>query len=101
MRHRRGWRSSTHSSGRSRSARSRRTTPPTPNGGGGSTHPPTPADRPSTRTPPRGRRRPPPPPPPQQRAALRLVSSGLSVPGYVTVATIIGLENVLDHQEGF
>src|SRR3954470_21646320 len=39
--------------------------------------------------------------PAQQRAALQLVSSGLSAAGYVTVATIIGLENVLDHQEGF
>jgi hypothetical protein len=39
--------------------------------------------------------------PAQQRAALRLVSSGLSTAGYVTVATIVGLENVLDHQEGF
>src|SRR3954454_11310842 len=39
--------------------------------------------------------------PAQQRAALRLVSSGLSAPGYVTVATVIGLENVLDHAEGF
>ena len=39
--------------------------------------------------------------PAQQRAALRLVSSGLSTAGYVTVATIIGLENVLDQAEGF
>lgn len=39
--------------------------------------------------------------PAQQRAALRLVSAGLSTPGYVTVATIIGLENVLDQIEGF
>jgi Protein of unknown function (DUF3500) len=39
--------------------------------------------------------------PTQQRAAMRLVSTGLSTPAYVTVATIIGLENVLDHVEGF
>lgn len=39
--------------------------------------------------------------PAQQRAALALVASGLSTPGYVTVATIIGLENVLDQAEGF
>jgi hypothetical protein len=39
--------------------------------------------------------------PAQQRAAMRLVSTGLSTPAYVTVATIIGLENVLDHIEGF
>ncbi|XVU22456.1 DUF3500 domain-containing protein [Actinoplanes sp. CA-054009] len=39
--------------------------------------------------------------PAQQRAAMRLVASGLSRAGYVTVATIIGLENVLDHTEGF
>ncbi len=39
--------------------------------------------------------------PPQQRGALRLVSSGLSTAGYVTVATTIGLENVLDQAEGF
>lgn len=39
--------------------------------------------------------------PAQQRAAMRLVSTGLSTAGYVTVATIIGLENVLDHIEGF
>ncbi len=37
----------------------------------------------------------------QQRAALRLVASGLSTAGFVTVATTIGLENVLDHAEGF
>ena len=34
--------------------------------------------------------------PAQQRAAMRLVSTG-----YVTVATIMGLENVLDYIEGF
>jgi Protein of unknown function (DUF3500) len=39
--------------------------------------------------------------PAQQRAALRLVSTGLSPAAYVTVATIIGLENVLDYIEGF
>ena len=39
--------------------------------------------------------------PAQQRAAMRLVSTGLSTAGYVTVATIIGLENVLDQVEGF
>jgi hypothetical protein len=39
--------------------------------------------------------------PAQQRAAMRLVSTGLSTAGYVTVATVIGLENVLDEVEGF
>jgi Protein of unknown function (DUF3500) len=39
--------------------------------------------------------------PAQQRAAMRLVSSGLSTPGYVTVATTMGLENILDRAEGF
>ena len=39
--------------------------------------------------------------PAQQRAAMRLVATGLSTPAYVTVATIMGLENVLDHTEGF
>ena len=39
--------------------------------------------------------------PAQQRAAMRLVASGLSTAGYVTVATVMGLENVLDHTEGF
>ena len=39
--------------------------------------------------------------PAQQRAAMRLVASGLSTAGYVTVATTMGLENVLDHAEGF
>jgi hypothetical protein len=39
--------------------------------------------------------------PPQQRGAMRLVASGLSTAGYVTVATTIGLENVLDQVEGF
>jgi hypothetical protein len=39
--------------------------------------------------------------PAQQRAAMRLVATGLSTPAYVTVATIVGLENVLDQVEGF
>lgn len=39
--------------------------------------------------------------PAQQRGAMRLVASGLSEPGYVTVATVMGLENVLDRTEGF
>ena len=39
--------------------------------------------------------------PAQQRAAMRLVASGLSRPGFVTVATTMGLENILDHSEGF
>lgn len=39
--------------------------------------------------------------PAQQRAAMRLVATGLSAPAYVTVATVMGLENVLDHAEGF
>jgi len=39
--------------------------------------------------------------PAQQRAAMRLVASGLSTTGYVTVALTMGLENVLDHAEGF
>jgi hypothetical protein len=39
--------------------------------------------------------------PTQQRAAMRLVATGLSPAGYVTVATTMGLENVLDHAEGF
>ena len=39
--------------------------------------------------------------PAQQRAAMRLIATGLSTAGYVTVATTMGLENVLDHAEGF
>ena len=39
--------------------------------------------------------------PAQQRAAMRVVATGLSAAGYVTVATTMGLENVLDHTEGF
>lgn len=37
----------------------------------------------------------------QQRLTHRLVATGLSTPGYVTVSTIMGLENVLDHTEGW
>ena len=37
----------------------------------------------------------------QQRLAHQLIASGLSPAAYVTVATIIGLENVLDHAEGW
>ncbi len=40
-------------------------------------------------------------PSPQQRLAFGLVATGLSTAGYVTAVTIIGLENVLDHLEGF
>jgi hypothetical protein len=32
---------------------------------------------------------------------MRLVASGLSTPAYVTVATVMGMENVLDQAEGF
>ncbi|HEY4609480.1 MAG TPA: DUF3500 domain-containing protein, partial [Ilumatobacteraceae bacterium] len=32
----------------------------------------------------------------QHRMVFRLVASGLSTPAYVTMSTIIGLENVLD-----
>lgn len=39
--------------------------------------------------------------PTQQRLAMQLVATGLSTAGYVTVATVMGLENVLDHVEGF
>jgi len=39
--------------------------------------------------------------PTQQRLALRLVAAGLSTPGYVTAATIVGLDNVLDQVEGW
>src|SRR6476659_6151216 len=38
---------------------------------------------------------------PQHRLLHRLVAGGLSTPGYVTAATIIGLENVLDQLDGF
>jgi hypothetical protein len=37
----------------------------------------------------------------QERKALHFVASGLSVAGYVTVATIIGLDNILDQVEGW
>src|ERR671932_753447 len=39
--------------------------------------------------------------PAQQRAAMRLISTGLSTAAYVTAATIMGLENILDQVEGF
>jgi hypothetical protein len=39
--------------------------------------------------------------PAQQRLTHRLVATGLSQPGYVTVATIMGLDNVLDMIEGW
>ncbi|MFP5488202.1 MAG: DUF3500 domain-containing protein [Acidimicrobiia bacterium] len=39
--------------------------------------------------------------PTQQRHAFRLMATGLSTAGYVTASTIIGLENVLDHLEGW
>jgi Protein of unknown function (DUF3500) len=39
--------------------------------------------------------------PAQQRLGMALVATGLSTAGYVTVATVMGLENVLDHMEGF
>lgn len=39
--------------------------------------------------------------PDQHRPVMRLISTGLSTPAYVTVATIMGLENVLDQLEGF
>src|SRR3954469_15733373 len=39
--------------------------------------------------------------PAQQRAAMRLVAAGLSEAGYVTVAAVMGLENVIDHAEGW
>ena len=39
--------------------------------------------------------------PAQQSLAMQLVATGLSTAGYVTVCTVIGLENVLDHLEGF
>ncbi|MFW3171014.1 DUF3500 domain-containing protein [Geodermatophilus sp. CPCC 206100] len=37
----------------------------------------------------------------QQSLAMELVATGLSTAGYVTVCTVIGLENVLDRAEGF
>ena len=39
--------------------------------------------------------------PEQQSLAMQLVASGLSAAGYVTVCTVMGLENVLDAREGF
>jgi hypothetical protein len=39
--------------------------------------------------------------PSQQRLVMRLLAAGLSAEGYVTVATIIGWENVLDLVEDF
>jgi Protein of unknown function (DUF3500) len=39
--------------------------------------------------------------PAQQRLAHRLVATGLSTAGYVTVATLVGLDNVLDQMEGW
>jgi len=39
--------------------------------------------------------------PAQQQLAMRLLATGLSRAGYVTAATIIGLENVLDELEGW
>ncbi|MDX8141597.1 DUF3500 domain-containing protein [Lentzea sp. BCCO 10_0061] len=39
--------------------------------------------------------------PAQHRMVMRLVASGLSEAGYTTVATVLGLENVLDRVEGF
>jgi hypothetical protein len=39
--------------------------------------------------------------PPQHRLVFRLLASGLSTAGYVTMSTIMGLENVLDHFEEF
>jgi Protein of unknown function (DUF3500) len=38
--------------------------------------------------------------PAQQRLAHQLIATGLPDAGYVTVATIIGLDNVLNHVEG-
>ena len=37
----------------------------------------------------------------QHRLVHQLVASGLSTPGYVTAAAIMGLENILDQLEGF
>jgi uncharacterized protein DUF3500 len=39
--------------------------------------------------------------PAQHRLVMRLVSTGLSEAAYTTVATVLGLENVLDRTEGF
>jgi hypothetical protein len=39
--------------------------------------------------------------PAQHRLVMRLLATGLSEAGYNTVATVLGLENVLDRYEGF
>jgi hypothetical protein len=39
--------------------------------------------------------------PAQHRLVMRLLATGLSEAGYTTVATVLGLENVLDRDEGF
>ncbi|NMH90973.1 DUF3500 domain-containing protein [Pseudonocardia bannensis] len=39
--------------------------------------------------------------PAQQSLVMQLVASGLSTAGYNTVTTVMGLENVLDHVEGW
>src|SRR3954451_11104059 len=39
--------------------------------------------------------------PAQQRRAMALLGAGTAWPGFVAVATVMGLENVLDHTEGF
>jgi hypothetical protein len=39
--------------------------------------------------------------PARQRLVMQLVASGLSTAGFVTASTILGLENVLDHLEGW
>lgn len=39
--------------------------------------------------------------PHQQRLVMQLIASGTSLAGYVSVSTIMGLENVLDQLEGF
>lgn len=39
--------------------------------------------------------------PAQQRAAMRMLASGLSEAGYVTISTVVGLENVLERAEGW
>lgn len=39
--------------------------------------------------------------PGQQALAMRLVATGLSAAGFATVATVLGLENVLDRYEGW
>lgn len=37
----------------------------------------------------------------QQRLAMKLLAAGLSEPGYVTMSTVMGLENVLDRLESW